>query len=432
MSFILWNPVKVLDHIHMTRIGFGENPTEDAILLSLKDLNNPGTGAASYQFTPKNIARRINTKAHKTFNKRTIDMVLEDNSIKPITITDRTSDTVFEVATNAIAAKLKPGLSIHFTPSDGWPVRTGTIQSVTTNAITLIAPGIAGFTTGDVFLPGSFAKATGADRAAGGFENPLGEYTNHVQMDVRTVSFDMDELNQDELYKPETKDVVLNKFDDASRAAKFGALESFYAGKKSSFNDPDGKPNWTAGGYFSFLTGDNTHYITAGTAQARKVALQSVVSRVKRSGMNNMKIIYVCTNKFKDELLNLYNGTSGSVLVQPSSVHKYRGIDVDFQTYSINGFSMELGASSILDKMFGDTAVAVPVCINHTSIYSLPYIRVNDKLSFDDRFNQGQIWEAPVQGAAIDVSELYFGYAWSWIFGQVGTDAMQYIYLTSD
>lgn len=96
-------------------------------------------------------------------------------------------------------------------------------------------------------MPGSFAKATGANRAAGGFNNPLGEYTNYVQMDVRTVTFDMDELNVDELYKPETKDVVLNKFDDVARASKFGALLSFYAGKKATFNDPDGKTNYTAG-----------------------------------------------------------------------------------------------------------------------------------------------------------------------------------------
>ena len=125
--------------------------------------------------------------------------------------------------------------------------QSSVVQSVSSATVTLVSPGITGYVSGDTFLPGSFAKATGANRAAGGFENQLGEYTNYVQMDVRKVIFDMDELNLDDLYKPETMDMVLNKFDIVTRAAKFGALMSFYAGKKATFNDPDGKTNYTVG-----------------------------------------------------------------------------------------------------------------------------------------------------------------------------------------
>lgn len=178
------------------------------------------------------------------------------------------------------------------------------------------------------------------------------------------------------------------------------------------------------------MSAGNKTFITTGTKEARKKALHAVISKVRRSGLQNMKIIYVCTNKFKDELLNLYSGDSG-MIVQPSATYQFKGIDANFETYRVNGFSMDLGASAILDEMYPDSAVAIPVCINHTSIYSLPYIRVGAKLDLDQSFNQGQIWEAAVNGAAIDISELYFGYAWSWIFNQIGTDSMQYIYLTS-
>lgn len=431
MAFISPNSVKVVDHIEMTRIGFGENPVEDALLLSLKDLNNAGTGAASYKFTPKDIARRVGSISHKTFAKRTIDMVVEDVKIKPIVFTTRTSDTVFNAASAGIAATLQPWQTITYSPTSGWGIpQSATVQSVSSATVTLVSPGITGYVSGDTFLPGSFAKATGANRSAGGFENELGEYTNFVQMDVRKVVFDMDELNLDDLYKPETMDMVLNKFDIVTRSAKFGALMSFYAGRKATFNDPDGRVNYTVGWYFGFVTWANTNFITSGTRESRKKQLHQVVSKVKRSGLQNMKMVYLCTNKFKDELLNLYAGDTGLV-IQPSSTLQFKGIDANFETYRVNGFSMDLGASSIMDEMFPNDAVAIPVSLNHTSIFSLPYIRVDGNLNLDQKFNQGQIWEAPVNGAAIDQTELYFGYAWSWIFNQVGTDSMQYIYLTT-
>jgi len=383
MAFITQNPVKVLDHIHMTRIGFGENPIEDAILMSLKDLNNPGVGAASYQFTPKMIARRIDATAHKTFAARTIDMVLEDVKIKPILVATRTSNTVFDVASTAVAATLVPGMQlIYANPNTGAPAQSAVIDTISSTTITFIAPGITNYATGDQFLIGSFSKAAGADRAAGGFRNPLVENTNYVQFDVRKVTFTADELNQDELYKPRTEEVILNKFDDTARAMKFGSLLSFYTGKKATFNDDTGKTNYSAGWYMNFLSNSQINYINSGTKEARRRQLHDVISKVKRSGLQNANIVYLCTNKFRDELLNLYEGNINQT-IQPSDTFKFRGIDANFEIYRVSGFSMELGASSVMDEIFPNCAVAIPVSLNHTSIYSLPYIRVDTNLTLN-------------------------------------------------
>lgn len=406
---ILTDPQKTF-RLHLTTVGYAQNPLEDAFLFDTDKLNK-ASETGSYSDLLSNSYKDMQLAAYESKNGSEISMFKRNIKIQPITVVTKASATVFTVSAGD-ALRIKAGLALSFVDTTAeWVIQYAMVTDVTGTTITLASPWFTGFVVWSKFKLGAFSKTTWvADAISTGQDTQVEAQSNFIQIEERQINLVGFANRNRTLLRTDQSQWLDHQVSQELVNQKLGLISSFYTATKSNNNN---KP--TAWGIADFIAAAHTHIIAGGDARSCMLQLANVIAEQQRSGISNVKTIWVCTTSFYSQLAAYrYNLGDQTTVTQGQNI-TYAGIKLETTPFSVCGYSAEFAVSSMLDYYYENQPICLAIPVSHVSqyVYTNTGIDVaNDKASFEKGVNRVKMRRKAKETVDNDTIMLSTNFSW--------------------
>jgi hypothetical protein len=253
--------------------------------------------------------------------------------------------------------------------------------------------------------------------------------SNYVQLAETEIDSQLFEENKDYFRFETNEQKTQSIFADRSRLMMNSVLRTFFEGtkKKSAGSQTTVRQ---AGGLNNFLAAGNRFKIDGNGVLDKKAQIRTRLQMAYQSGVTSSgnglnlyapwKLICMCTTKFKSDLVDLY---STNLSAQKPDIISLKGIDIDIESYNVEGFKLNLVPSNLMDDIYQNASVAFLIPVDLVAMYMLPNGLIDDSGKRTMRYGAARVYAKPE--VAGDARQIGLATHFSWVFQASSTPAYQ-------
>jgi hypothetical protein len=280
----------------------------------------------------------------------------------------RRGNTVIDTVTNSTTFVLTVAVDEGQELYNRNTLKTYAVIGVAGTTITIDAADAAA-QAGDVLVLGRFGKKYAQDDSQQIGRNDTVEYENFVHFGEYSHDFIARELNKNRVFMQSPADYVLSRVGDMARAAIFGKVASVYTGIKLKYVN-GGITRYYSGGLDHFIPQGFKANIYGSTDAKTKQNILDQIALAYQSGIPTSSFMLACNQKMKS-LINRFWYDKHLVIND-----KLESINLDIQTYDVDGYSLRLFHSNTLETLNNSVPLAYLIPMDNLFMFNLPNITI--------------------------------------------------------